>query len=272
MQANTGLALGPSLRSKNSTNQPPKAGGFFISLEEPTCKTKKTISDRTGEKTMTKNEIVKTIRSFAKDNGRNPSIRDITYKTKVTRHFIYEQFGSWRKALAGAGLKAGGPGMAQPESALMLDWAAATRKLGKIPSVYEYERAGRFSNVPFQTRYRRWKDVPEAFAKFARKDGVDQEWWDVLAIIEGEKASLALQPGKGRRSQKEIVLRDRANLWRSAGAAGAGIRAGERSRSGVCLWHGGAQAGVHGAQDTDGVSRLRGHAQSGARAVAAGAD
>jgi hypothetical protein len=177
MQANTGLALGPSLRSKNSTNQPPKAGGFFISLEEPTCKTKKTISDRTGEKTMTKNEIVKTIRSFAKDNGRNPSIRDITYKTKVTRHFIYEQFGSWRKALAGAGLKAGGPGMAQPESALMLDWAAATRKLGKIPSVYEYERAGRFSNVPFQTRYRRWKDVPEAFAKFARKDGVDQEWW-----------------------------------------------------------------------------------------------
>ena len=158
---------------------------------------------------MTKNEIVKTIRSFAKDNGRNPSIRDITHKTKVTRHFIYEQFGSWRKALALAGLKAGGPGMAQPESALMLDWAQATRKLGKIPSVYEYERAGRFSNVPFQTRYRRWKDVPEAFAKFARKDGVDQEWWDVLAIIEGEKASRALQPGKGRRSQKEIVLRDR---------------------------------------------------------------
>ena len=79
---------------------------------------------------MTKNEIVKTIRSFAKDNGRNPSIRDITHKTKVTRHFIYEQFGSWRKALATAGLKAGGPGIAQPESALMLDWAAATRKLG----------------------------------------------------------------------------------------------------------------------------------------------
>jgi Homing endonuclease associated repeat len=158
---------------------------------------------------MTKNEIVKTICSFAKTNGRNPSIRDITHKTKVTRHFIYEQFGSWRKALAAAGLKAGGPGMAQPESALMLDWAAATRKLGKIPSVYEYERAGRFSNVPFQTRYRRWKDVPDAFAKFARKDGVDQEWWDVLAMIDGEKESRALQPGKGRRSQKEIVLRDR---------------------------------------------------------------
>jgi len=48
-----------------------------------------------------------------------------------------------------------------------------------------------------------------AFARFARKDGVDREWWDVLAMIAGEKESLAAQPGKGRRSQKDIVLRDR---------------------------------------------------------------
>src|SRR5258707_11214116 len=155
---------------------------------------------------MTKNEIVKTIRSFAKTHDRNPSIRDITHKTKVTRHFIYEQFGSWRKALAAAGLKAGGPGMAQPESALLLDWAGTARKLGKVPSVYEYERAGRFSNVPFQTRYRRWKDVPEAFARFVRKDGVGQEWGGVLAMVAGGKESMAARPGKGRRTQKKKVL------------------------------------------------------------------
>jgi hypothetical protein len=158
---------------------------------------------------MTKNEIVKTIRSFAKTMAATRASATLRTRPKVTRHFIYEQFGSWRKALASAGLKASGPGMAQPESALMLDWAEAARKLGKIPSVYEYERAGRFSNVPFQTRYRRWKDVPEAFAKFARKDGVDQEWWDVLAIIEGEKESLAIAAGKRPAVTKRIVLRDR---------------------------------------------------------------
>ena len=31
---------------------------------------------------MTKEEILKSIRLFAKKNGHNPSIRDVTYKTK----------------------------------------------------------------------------------------------------------------------------------------------------------------------------------------------
>jgi hypothetical protein len=158
---------------------------------------------------MTKNEILTTIRQFAKTHGRNPSVRDVTHQTKLTRHFIYHEFGSWRKALAAAGLQASGPGIGQQNSTLLLDWAATARKLEKIPSVYEYERTGRFSNVPFQTRYRRWKDVPEAFAGFARKDGIEREWQDVLRIIEGDKESQTAQAGRGRRSQKDIVLRDR---------------------------------------------------------------
>ena len=161
---------------------------------------------------MTKNEILKTIRLFAKKNGRNPSIRDVTYKTGITRHFVYHLFGSWKKALAAAGLEASGPGFGQQESTLLLDWAGAVRKLGKIPSVYEYERVGRFSGVPFHTRYRLWRCVPEEFARFARKDGIEKDWQDVLALVtarlEDERAKEAGQV-KGRRSQKEIVFRDR---------------------------------------------------------------
>jgi hypothetical protein len=158
---------------------------------------------------MTKSEILKDISRFAKTHGRNPSIRDVIHKTKITRHFIYDLFGSWRKALAEAGLEARGPGIGQQDSTLLRDWAAITRKLGKIPSVSEYERAGRFSGAPFQTRYRRWKDVPEAFARFARKERVEREWPDVLAMIADEKENLAARAGRGRRSQREIVLRDR---------------------------------------------------------------
>jgi hypothetical protein len=42
---------------------------------------------------MTKNEIV-TIRSFAKDNGATRASATLQTKPKVTRHFIYKQFGS----------------------------------------------------------------------------------------------------------------------------------------------------------------------------------
>jgi hypothetical protein len=160
---------------------------------------------------MTKNEILKTIRLFAKKNDRNPSIRDVTFKTGITRHFVYHLFGSWKKALAAAGLEASGSGFGQQESTLLLDWAGAVRKLGKIPSVYEYERVGRFSGVPFHTRYRLWKCVPQEFARFARKDGIEQDWQDVLELVAARRDSVLAESGqvKGRRSQKAIVFRDR---------------------------------------------------------------
>jgi hypothetical protein len=86
------------------------------------------------------------------------------------------------------------------------------RKLKKIPSVYEYERVGRFSGVPFHTRYRLWRCVPEEFATFAHKDGIEKDWRDVLAMVASRKEEQRENEAgkvKGRRSQKAIVLRDR---------------------------------------------------------------
>jgi hypothetical protein len=123
-------------------------------------------------------------------------------------HAIYRQFGSWRKVLAEAGLEPSGSGFGQKDSALLVDWAAAARKLKKLPSVTEYERVGRFSNVPFQRRYRQWRRVPEEFARFARKEGMDREWQDVLETI-AQTETIQAERMRGRRSQKEIVFRDR---------------------------------------------------------------
>jgi len=168
---------------------------------------------------MSKEEIIKAIRMFAKKHGHNPTIRDVALKARVTRHFVYHLFGSWRKALVAAGLQASGPGFGLTDSALLLDWAATARKLGKIPSAEEYEQTGRFSSVPFYTRYRRWRAVPEAFAKCARKAATEKEWQDVLEMMEAKerKESKAAQEGRGRRSQKDIVMRDRpiygSPLW-----------------------------------------------------------
>jgi len=98
---------------------------------------------------------------------------------------------------------------------------------------------------------------------FARKDGVDREWWDVLAMIAGEKEAWRRSRQRQAITEGHCVARP-ADLWRSAGAAGAGIRA--VNEAGVVFafawWR---ACWVHGAQDTDGVSRLRSHAQGGTR-------
>lgn len=131
---------------------------------------------------MSKPQIIKAIRLSAKKLGRNPNLRDLRLMGRVSEQVIYKRFGGLGRALAAAGLQATGPGFSLPESTLLLDWAAVARKLGKVPSVHEYESAGRFSNMPFHTRYRHWTRIPEAFRKFARQSKIERDWQDVLKL------------------------------------------------------------------------------------------
>lgn len=131
---------------------------------------------------MAKPQIVKAIRLSAKKLGRNPSLRDLRLLGGVSEQVLYRRFGGLGRALAAAGLEATGPGFSLPESTLLLDSAAVARKLGKVPSVHEYESAGRFSNMPFHTRYRHWTRIPEAFRRFARQAKLERDWQDVLKL------------------------------------------------------------------------------------------
>src|SRR5262245_64851752 len=102
----------------------------------------------------------------------------------ISEDTLYRHFGGLRKALECAGLQPSGSGFRQPEPAVLLDWAAVTRKLGKIPTVTEYESRGRFSDMPFHTRYGNWTRVPEAFRRFAKRSRIEREWKDVVEMIE----------------------------------------------------------------------------------------
>ena len=110
-------------------------------------------------------------------------------------------------------MRPAGPGLDSRTPRCCWTGPGAARKLEKIPSAEEYEQAGRFSGIPFTTRYRRWRCVPDEFAKFARKDGVERDWRDVLEMIatrkENQARREAAHEGRGRRSQKECVMRDR---------------------------------------------------------------
>jgi hypothetical protein len=137
---------------------------------------------------MTKEKILQAIRSCAKKLKRNPSLRDLRLMAGISELVLYRRFGNLSKALVAAGLQVSGSGFGQQESTLLLDWAAVARKLGKIPSVHDYEGAGRFSNSPFYTRYRHWTRIPEAFRRFAHENGIEAQWADVLIMIAAKAA------------------------------------------------------------------------------------
>jgi hypothetical protein len=159
---------------------------------------------------MSKEEILKAIRSCARKLKHNPSRRDLR-RQRISEEALHKHFGGLQGALEQSGLRPSGPGFEQRESTVLLDWATVARKLGKLPSVHEYESAGRFSHAPFETRYRQWTRVPEAFRKFVKESKMEFKWKDVLVMIEaraGSNGQVRVRSSHGR-SRKEDVFQDR---------------------------------------------------------------
>jgi len=160
---------------------------------------------------MSKEEVLKAIRLCARKLKRNPSRRELRRMARISEETLYRHFGGLKGALEKAGLRPSGSGFRQQESTVLLDWAAVARKLGKIPTVTEYESRGKFSDMPFHTRYGNWTRVPEAFRRFARKTKIEREWKDLLAMIaarNGNDSPLKVRSSHGR-SRKEDVFPDR---------------------------------------------------------------
>ncbi|HKD80092.1 MAG TPA: hypothetical protein VKH81_10385 [Candidatus Angelobacter sp.] len=159
---------------------------------------------------MSKEEILKAIRSCARKLKRNPSRRELR-ALRVSEEALLKHFGGLQGALEQAGLQPSGPGFGQRDSTVLLDWAGVARKLGKLPSVHEYESAGRFSHAPFESRYRQWTRVPEAFSKFVTQSKMQFEWKDVLAMIEARRNKNSGQKIRAshQRSRKKDVFQDR---------------------------------------------------------------
>ena len=74
---------------------------------------------------------------------------------------------------------------------MLKDWAAVARKLAKLPTKDQYKWKGRYSPQPFDSRWSSWRDVPEAFHRYARESGTAMEWADVLAMIEARRPEIA---------------------------------------------------------------------------------
>ncbi len=81
---------------------------------------------------MSKSEVVEAIRQTAAKLGRVPAVADLEALCGLTRKEIRRHFNSLRQAFRAAGLDPSLDGSRHTTAALLEDWAAVARKLGRI--------------------------------------------------------------------------------------------------------------------------------------------
>lgn len=133
---------------------------------------------------MTKEEIILAIRECAEELGRIPTVAELKEMRKVGLRTVKRFFGRYADALREAGFDPHGAGYRLDLETLFKDWAAIARKLGKLPSLLEYNKHSEFSVGPLIGRFGGWTEVPRGLLQFAREKGLEEGWEDVMGTIE----------------------------------------------------------------------------------------
>jgi hypothetical protein len=162
---------------------------------------------------FSKDEIMAAIKERAAELGRPPKRGELIRTFPVTPSHIDRQFGSYRNALQACGLEREGCGIPVKIERLFHDWAEIVRDMKKIPTVLEYGQRSDYSHTTLGKRYGSWNLVPSGMAKYARENGLEQDWSDVLELAEKhsreapKKRTIPQQPVE--KLSKARVLNDR---------------------------------------------------------------
>ncbi|HEY2114809.1 MAG TPA: hypothetical protein VGJ51_06950, partial [Candidatus Angelobacter sp.] len=138
-----------------------------------------------------KDEIITAIRECARELGRTPSLGELTERVHLSTRTIRRLFGNYGTAVRACGMEPP-RGAPTPLADLFKDWAGVVRKLEKVPTMFEYERESAYSSKPLVSRFKGWRQVPQAMLAYAERQG-QTEWADVLEIAKatGEGTWLA---------------------------------------------------------------------------------
>jgi hypothetical protein len=179
---------------------------------------------------VTKEEVIRAIRACTRKLGRIPTKKELRELTGITEKRVSNRFGSLGQAIRAAGLEPRGPGYQLKIDTVLKDWATVARKLGKLPSKNEYTAHGRHSTVPFDSRWKSWKDVPLRFKHWTGETGVETDWSDVLAMVEQK------QPVIGGWQEEAVVNQSEKGNQSGKGAKNAiarGKSAGRPAQEGA---------------------------------------
>jgi hypothetical protein len=132
---------------------------------------------------MSLDEITAIIKEYAAELGRVPSMAELEGTGRVSRYHIDKTFGSFAAALNACGLQGRGCGFPINDDDLFQEWALMVRRLGKVPTTFEYQKYSKRSTRPLLNRFKTWKKIPEGILTYLRKGETQGEWDDVIQII-----------------------------------------------------------------------------------------
>jgi Homing endonuclease associated repeat len=134
-------------------------------------------------KLLTKERVICAIQEAARKLNHGPSGRELRQLSGITASQVARRFGTYRAAVFAAGVKPHQAGVRVEAAILLEDWGRVARKLGRVPSNSEYERAGGYSRVCFTRSFQSWVEVPAAFSRFVASGGLAGDWTDVLEMV-----------------------------------------------------------------------------------------
>jgi hypothetical protein len=155
---------------------------------------------------MTKEEVIAAINECAARLGHAPTSTELRRYVNVNKYDIRKTFGTHVKALDACGMEAHGAGYEVKLKTLFLGWAEVVRGLGKVPTMEEYDKRSKNSVRPLIRRAGSWTRVPLLMMEFAKREGLEGEFEDVLDIV---AAHFQLARARNRTSgpTKDMLLR-----------------------------------------------------------------
>jgi len=132
---------------------------------------------------MSREEIIGAMHECATQLGRAPNVAEFRRLSKISLNQIRKNFVNYTRLLSASGVERHGAGYTASLKSLFLDWARVVRETGKIPTIAEYELEGKYSIRPLIRRFRTWSAVPAGLLEYARQEGLEGEWEDVMKIL-----------------------------------------------------------------------------------------
>jgi Homing endonuclease associated repeat len=156
-----------------------------------------------------KQEVMAAILACAEKLGHVPSVPDLMKHERIDRTEIRKHFGNYRHALEECKLEVPEWGRRVEIDRLFQDWAGVVRKLKKLPTLFEYERLGKYSGRPLRRRFGSWLSVPEGMKLYAEERGLAGEWMDVLELVNGQRGGQGEAAGVSSARAETKMMDDR---------------------------------------------------------------
>ncbi|HET9838897.1 MAG TPA: hypothetical protein VFR84_11725 [Candidatus Angelobacter sp.] len=132
---------------------------------------------------MTSQEVIAAIKRCAERLGRVPTTFELMAQEGLRRQEIRRHFGNYTRALEECQLAVPRWGQQVDKEQLFQDWMGVARALKKCPTLYEYERLGKYKRRQLRRFFGEYAKAPDGMRLYAEECGKADAWADVLELL-----------------------------------------------------------------------------------------